>query len=81
MSELDLLKFLETFAEEAELADFVAVLKELPSGSIDLIYIDPPFFSNREYKSCCNVAFSDKWAGGINHYIGWLYERVEVCKS
>ena len=59
------------------LGDNLAVLKELPSESIDLIYIDPPFFSNREYKSCCNVAFSDKWAGGINHYISWLYDRVE----
>ena len=64
------------------LGDNLAVLKELPSESIDLIYIDPPFFSNRTYEVICGdngeiASFNDRWAGGINHYIGWLYDRVE----
>lgn len=48
---------------------------------IDLCYIDVPFFSNRCYSASGkdgNVAsFNDCWAGGINHYIDWLYKRVE----
>ena len=23
------------------------------------------------------ASFNDRWSGGINHYIGWLYERIE----
>ena len=31
------------------LGDNLYVLRQLPSESVDLIYIDPPFFSNRTY--------------------------------
>lgn len=31
------------------LGDNLSVLRNIPSESIDLIYIDPPFFSNRTY--------------------------------
>lgn len=31
------------------LGDNLSVLRTIPSESIDLIYIDPPFFSNRTY--------------------------------
>lgn len=62
--------------------DNLQVLKSIPNDSIDLIYIDPPFFSNRDYEVVWGdegeiASFNDRWAGGINHYIGWLYERVE----
>lgn len=58
--------------------DNLSVLKTIPNDSVDLIYIDPPFFSDRDYVSTNkNASFNDRWAGGINHYIGWLYERVE----
>lgn len=64
------------------LGDNLDVLKSIESNSIDLIYIDPPFFSNRHYEVIWGdegeiASFNDRWAGGINHYIGWLYERVE----
>lgn len=64
------------------LGDNLEVLKEIPSESIDLIYVDPPFFSNRHYEVIWGdegevASFNDRWSGGINHYIGWLYERVE----
>ncbi len=32
------------------LGDNLEILKSLPSESVDLIYIDPPFFSNRNYE-------------------------------
>lgn len=38
------------------LGDNLDVLKTFPSESVDLIYIDPPFFSNRHYE----VIWGDK---------------------
>ena len=64
------------------LGDNLEVLKSLASGSIDLIYLDPPFFSNRNYEVIWGDegeirSFKDRWAGGVQHYITWLKERVE----
>ena len=64
------------------LGDNLEILKSLPSESIDLIYLDPPFFSNRNYEVIWGDkgeirSFEDRWAGGIDHYISWLKERVE----
>ncbi|MBT9165025.1 MAG: DNA adenine methyltransferase YhdJ [candidate division WS2 bacterium] len=47
----------------------------------DLIYLDPPFFSNRHYEVIWGDeaevrSFKDRWAGGINVYIEWMRERV-----
>jgi DNA modification methylase len=61
--------------------DNLEVMKRLPSNSIDLIYIDPPFFSNRNYESIWNdkqetASFNDRWKGGINHYCEWMRERL-----
>ena len=56
-------------------------LKKLPNKCIDLIYLDPPFFSNKHYEVIFNDgeeirSFEDRWQGGINHYIEWMKERV-----
>lgn len=53
----------------------------LPSNSIDLIYLDPPFFSNRHYEVIWGDeaevrSFSDRWEGGVHHYVGWMKERT-----
>ena len=36
--------------------DNLEKLKHLPGGSVDLIYIDPPFNSNRNYEVCWGEA-------------------------
>jgi site-specific DNA-methyltransferase (adenine-specific) len=64
------------------LGDNLAILKQQDSNSMDLIYLDPPFFSNRSYEVIWGDAgeirsFQDRWSGGIDHYIAWLKERVE----
>jgi DNA modification methylase len=56
-------------------------LASFPSDSVDLIYLDPPFFSNRSYEVVWGDeaevrSFEDRWEGGINHYIGWMNSRV-----
>ena len=65
------------------LGDNLEIMKTLESESVDLIYLDPPFFSNRNYEVIWGDAgeirsFKDRWAGGIDHYIAWLKERVEL---
>lgn len=56
--------------------DNLEFMNTLPKGSIDFIYIDPPFFSGREYKKGDN-SFEDRWKGGIDTYISWLAKRLE----
>jgi DNA modification methylase len=65
--------------------DNLHVMRQLPSESIDLIYIDPPFFSGRQY----NVLFGDKnelrsfsdiWEGGMPGYLIWLNARLYEMK-
>jgi DNA modification methylase len=63
------------------LGDNLEILKAMDAESVDLIYLDQPFFSNRNYEVIWGDAgevrsFQDRWAGGIDHYIAWLKERV-----
>ncbi|MDR1023554.1 MAG: hypothetical protein LBL94_09845 [Prevotellaceae bacterium] len=63
------------------LGDNLEVLKAMEGETVDLIYLDPPFFSNRDYEVIWGDegevrSFQDRWAGGIEHYIAWLKERV-----
>ncbi|MDR2424750.1 MAG: hypothetical protein LBD59_08510 [Prevotellaceae bacterium] len=64
------------------LGDNLEILKAMGNETIDLIYLDPPFFSNRNYEVIWGDegevrSFQDRWSGGMEHYIAWLYERVE----
>jgi hypothetical protein len=57
-------------------------LRELPAESVDLVYLDPPFFSNRNYEVIWGDeaevrSFEDRWEGGIQVYINWMQERME----
>jgi DNA modification methylase len=65
--------------------DNLHIMRALPSESIDLIYIDPPFFSGKNY----NLLFGDKselrsftdiWEGGLNGYLVWLNARLYEMK-
>jgi len=60
--------------------DNLAKLREIPDESIDLIYIDPPFNSNRNYEVFWGDAkekrsFDDRF-GAVEHYIFWMRPRV-----
>jgi DNA modification methylase len=61
--------------------DNKVVLPEIPSNCIDLIYLDPPFFSNKTYEVIWGDeaevrSFDDRWQGGIQFYIAWMRERM-----
>ncbi len=63
------------------LGDNLEIMRKMDSESVDLIYLDPPFFSNRNYEVIWGDegeirSFQDRWSGGIEHYIAWLKERV-----
>lgn len=65
------------------LGDNLDVLKTLPDESIDLCYIDPPFFSRRNYEVIWGDAgevrsFTDRWSGGMIQYISWLKDRIDL---
>lgn len=65
--------------------DCVQVLRYFPNRSIDLIYVDPPFFSNKQYEILWGNgyelrAFEDRWKGGIRNYIAWMAPKVRECR-
>ena len=62
--------------------DNLDILREyIPDESVDLIYIDPPFFSNRHYAviwgdEAERRSFEDTWEGGIESYVGFMEVRL-----
>lgn len=60
--------------------DNLHILRALPSNCIDLIYIDPPFFSGRNYNQLWGDdnevrTFNDIWEDGLPSYLVWLNAR------
>ncbi|VUT26799.1 MAG: Modification methylase MjaV [Candidatus Methanolliviera sp. GoM_oil] len=60
------------------------VLSHFTERSVDLIYVDPPFFSNRNYEVIWGDgyelrAFEDRWKGGIENYILWMEPKIREC--
>jgi len=53
------------------LAENLEFLRKLNSNIIDLIYIDPPFFSGVDYKE-----FSDLWSS-LNEYLNYMMIRIK----
>ncbi len=41
---------------------------------IDLIYIDPPFMTGRNFTSGSQPAYNDTWNRDLDIYLQWLYE-------
>ncbi len=71
--------YLETSVLYCE--DNLRQLTQFPPECVDLIYLDPPFFSNRHYEVIWGDeaevrSFEDRWEGGIQVYINWMRERV-----
>jgi len=60
--------------------DCLAKLKDMGTGSIDLIYIDPPFNSSRSYRNpsgaACDRRFDDRF-DGVNAYLEYMKPRIK----
>ena len=62
--------------------DCLEKCKNIPSETYDLIYLDPPFYSQKEQKLNSrdgkeNYAFEDRWAT-IDDYRESLFERIKI---
>ena len=65
--------------------DNLHVMRQMESNSVDLIYIDPPFFSGRQYNVLWGDAnevrsFNDIWEDGMPGYLTWLNARLYEMK-
>ena len=65
--------------------DNLHVMRQISTNSVDLIYIDPPFFSGREYNVIWGDdnelrSFNDIWEGGLDGYLIWLNARLYEMK-
>ncbi|QGT99148.1 Site-specific DNA-methyltransferase (Adenine-specific) [Candidatus Syntrophocurvum alkaliphilum] len=69
-----------------------ALINQKYSQKIDLIYLDPPYFSNMDYTSNIYInndskkavkrpAFKDTWEKGIDSYLDMMYQRLVLMKE
>lgn len=58
--------------------DCLVTSKRLPTASIDLIYVDPPFFSGRIYEAN-DCSFTDIW-NNSDEYLQWIQSRLSEFK-
>lgn len=73
-----------------------SLLKQGWAGKINLIYIDPPFFTGADFTVRTKVgdeaiekepsiieerAYKDTWSGGIASYLKYMYERLVLMRE
>jgi len=73
-----------------------SLLKQGWAGRINLIYIDPPFFTGADFTVKTTVgdkpiekepsiieerAYKDTWSGGIASYLKYMYERLVLMRE
>ncbi len=60
-------------------ADCLDLMGRLPEGSVDLIYVDPPFATGRSRRvgrTDRQRSYPDTWDGGLGSYLPWLKDRL-----
>lgn len=55
-------------------SDVLPALHAEFAQQIDLIYIDPPFMTGRNFTSGSQLAYTDNWKHDMDAYLQWLYE-------
>jgi len=73
-----------------------SLIKQGWAGKINLIYIDPPFFTGADFTVRTNIgdeeiekepsiieerAYRDTWSGGITSYLKYMYERLVLMRE
>lgn len=65
------------------LNDCLEELKKIDSNTIDMVYLDPPFFTQKKHtlknQEGKEYSFDDCW-GSISEYMVFLRKRLEECK-
>ena len=84
---IGLIEIIKRFFNVVYFGDNLEIVKSgiIPNYSIDLIYIDPPFCTQKKQsskkpwsKEIHFGSYDDNWAGGIESYSLWLKRRLEV---
>lgn len=65
--------------------DCLNVLDRLDKNKVDLVYLDPPFFSQKQHKlktrdNRKEYVFNDKWLD-IHEYSAYMKERIQKCRK
>jgi len=60
-------------SHQAWLGDCLTALRMIPTGSVDLVFLDPPYNLGKDFGNG-----SDRWHDE-NSYFEWCYERLEEC--
>jgi len=64
-------------ANRLVLADNLALLRSLPEGCVDLVYVDPPFATGQRRRAARSAAsFDDRRPRDLADYLGWLNARL-----
>lgn len=68
--------------------DNLDILREIPDNYVDLVYMDPPFFTNKDQKSldrtrrgseAIELSFSDVWRSH-EEYLVWVRQRLQELR-
>jgi DNA modification methylase len=63
----------------------LGVMEALPAKSFDVIYLDPPFFTQQTRRLLHSVergaSYSDNWDEGMHGYLAWLEERLARARD
>ncbi|GCE12981.1 DNA methyltransferase [Tengunoibacter tsumagoiensis] len=51
------------------------------AGTIDLIYIDPPFMTGRTFRRGAEIVYHDTWNNDLDIYLQWLYETLSTLHT
>lgn len=57
--------------------DCLKIIDNIPADSVNLIYLDPPFFTGKEHTGPAG-GFSDKWEG-LGEYMLFIDELLGLC--
>lgn len=60
--------------------DSLVLATELPQGQADLIYLDPPFFTNKRQRNRTGHHYDDRWPGGLAEYLAFLRKLLEAAR-
>ncbi len=78
-------KTLATPCSEVLLGDCKDVLNSLPTDFVDLVYLDPPFLTQKRHKLANRersktFSFADLWKSH-DEYAEFLYDRIVPCRN
>lgn len=69
--------------------DAAALLRERGEGTVDLIYLDPPFATERNFSLHVRAgssdvtmpAYQDRWGRDPDRFLAFLEPRLELCRA